>query len=236
MRDQIIAEIRRLAAGRDQPPGQIAFSRETGIADHQWLGRYWARWGDALAEAGYEPNKRTERLDSDGILSRVIAACRYYGHVPTKAESQLFRTIDPTMPSVKAVARHFGKRADLIAALAKRAGGDASYADIPAMLPKGDEALATFESPQSRSREGFVYLIKSGAFYKIGRSDELERRVKEIRIALPDKAELAHSIKTDDPAGIEAYWHRRFGDRRANGEWFKLTTADVAAFKKRKFQ
>jgi hypothetical protein len=44
------------------------------------------------------------------------------------------------------------------------------------------------------------------------------------------KETLIHTIDTDDPFGVEDYWYRRFADRRANGEWFNLTTSDVQSF------
>ncbi len=47
--------------------------------------------------------------------------------------------------------------------------------------------------------------MKSGRFYKIGRSNATGRREYEVAIQLPEKLSTVHVIRTDDPAGIEAY-------------------------------
>jgi hypothetical protein len=52
-------------------------------------------------------------------------------------------------------------------------------------------------------------------------------------LQLPERALLVHEITTDDALGIESYWHRRFAEKRLNGEWFALNRADVAAFQSR---
>jgi hypothetical protein len=80
-----------------------------------------------------------------------------------------------------------------------------------------------------------VYVMKSGRFYKIGRSNSAGRREYELGLQLPEPIAMVHAIRTDDPVGIEAYWHKRFEAKRKNGEWCELGTTDVAAFRRRKF-
>lgn len=236
MREHIVSEIRRLAAlNGGQAPGNQAFVSATGIIESKWRGKYWARWGDALIEAGFEPNAWTGKSDADAILAGVIAAARHYGHFPTNDEISMLRASDQSIPAPKTIQGNLGGRAERIAAIRQFIGDKPEYADVLAMLPSVASPRSA-PPPGTKAVDGHVYLIKSGEFYKVGRSDELERRVKEIRIALPDAATLVHAITTDDPPGIEAYWHRRFADRRANGEWFKLTPDDLKAFMRRKFQ
>ena len=81
---------------------------------------------------------------------------------------------------------------------------------------------------------GYFYIIKHGARreYKIGRTNNRLRREGEIGLDLPEKIEPIHVIETDDPAGVEAYWHRRFAEKRMKGEWFTLTSDDARAFKR----
>lgn len=234
MREIILAEIRRIAADNGgKPPGSQLFQAETGIAPHKWLGVHWAKWSDALSEAGYSPNDWQQKLDSNALLHRFAEIVRAKGGFPSNSEILLMRRTDASIPNPKTLRHHFEGRDGLIAALRTFCSNQEGFGDVIDDLP---ETRNIPKPMAAKVPEGWVYLLKSGQHYKIGRSDQLETRVKQISIALPEATTMVHAIRTDDPPGIEAYWHRRFADRRANGEWFKLTGPDVAAFTRRKFQ
>jgi hypothetical protein len=233
MRERILAEIKRIAdANGGQSPGMGLFETETGVRRQDWLGKYWARWSDAILEAGFQPQERAQKTKPEIVFLKLLDACRYFKKFPTKAELQLFRNVDPDFPWYTTLLSNFSDKSEMQREFRKWVSERSELLDVLAMLPES----TVNDAKANCTKEGFVYLIKSGANYKIGRGDELEKRVKQIRTALPDASTLEHSIRTDDPQGIESYWHRRFADKRANGEWFKLTTQDVSAFKKRKFQ
>ncbi len=215
-----------------KPLGKKAFMQQTGIKESEWSGIYWARWSDAVEEAGFIPNRANVRIDEAIIFAKLIAAIRYHKKLPTKAELRLYRnSIDQGFP-VAALIKRFRTVENIYSVLGEYAADNEEYSDITDLC----KAFISEDVIAIPASEGWVYLIQSGSHYKIGKSNNLERRIKEIRVQLPEAAILVHSIRTDDPDGIEAYWHRRFADRRANGEWFKLSLSDVAAFKRRKYQ
>ena len=234
IKNRIVAEIQRIAVEIGKVPGVSVFTQKSGIAQHEWYGVIWARWSDALSDAGLEKNALQERFSSNDVLQKVVEASLKQGRVPTVPEMKILRRTDSSFPNPKTVAAHFGNRAEVIEIIRKFCVGKPVYSELLANLPLPPVSAST--KPTAKLANGWVYILKSGPHYKIGRSDTVERRIKEISIALPESVQLIHAIETDDPPGIESYWHRRFADRRANGEWFKLDANDLRAFKRRKFQ
>src|SRR6516225_1952297 len=91
MRDQILQNIRRLAnESGGKAPGVRLFENQTGIGEAVWRGRYWARWGDALAEAGFAPNAWQGKHETELVLQKFVEVCRHYGRVPTVDEIKMY--------------------------------------------------------------------------------------------------------------------------------------------------
>lgn len=115
LRRTIIHEIKRLAAANaGRPPGRRAFERDTAIRESEWLGVIWARWGDAVVEAGFTPNEMQGRADRDELLGKLAEACREQGRMLTSAEFQLRRTRDASFPSYKTYESNFGAKDNII--------------------------------------------------------------------------------------------------------------------------
>jgi hypothetical protein len=235
VRDFIISEIKRLASDNGGvAPGKGAFARATGITEAKWRGVYWVKWSDAVEEAGFAPNTWNQKLDTRSVLTSVAELCRRLGRMPTHAEIKMERRSTHDFPALPTVLNHFPTKRELTGALRHLGASDPKWSSLLQIV--SEERVGEPISKTPGAAEGMVYLLKSGGHYKIGRSDDIERRFREVTIALPEAVTLIHTIRTDDPSGIEAYWHRRFAEKRANGEWFALSGDDVRAFRKRTFQ
>jgi hypothetical protein len=231
-RETILFEIKRIADEIGRSPGKTLFQKQTSIPESHWYGKYWLSWHDAIAEAGLEPNSIPAKVSEDELLRLFAEAVRKFRHIPSEAELRMYRRENPEFPAHTTFNKTFRDKKNLVSSLGEWVTRKDDFSDISSLIP---ESIVPHQSDENVA-EGFVYLLKSGPHYKIGRSDNLEKRIKQISIALPEGVTLVHSIRTDDPAGIESYWHRRFSERRANGEWFRLTNADIKAFKRRKYQ
>jgi hypothetical protein len=235
-KDEILAEIRRCAEDNGGVPlGRERFYAATGIRESDWSGRYWTRWSDAVTEAGYAANTLNPSHLDDQLLGPLALLVRDLGRFPTSPELRMRRREDPSFPSHNTYAR-FGNKAALITRVRDFCATDSDLADVYAICaPLVADEIEPTVPEDTPATDGFVYLLKSGKYHKIGRANDAGRRAYEIRLQQPEPVIEVHTIRTDDPEGIERYWHRRFADRRANGEWFKLTSADVRAFKRRRF-
>jgi len=233
----ILDAIRRLAeANGGIAVGKVRFARMTGISEAQWSGKYWINWSDAVAEAGYKPGSMNAAIPDGVVFDALADLVRSLGRYPGAAHLKMQKRTNPSFPNV-GVFERMGSRAEVAARLIAHCGDNPTLADVvaicePIAAKAAKEPVASMAGPGPQP--GVVYLMKSGRHYKIGRSNSAGRRAYELAIQLPERLETVHVIETDDAIGIERYWHLRFAAQRLNGEWFSLTAADVAAFKRRK--
>ena len=236
---QILSEIRRTArANGGVPLGWKRFKTETGIGYYDWFGKFGAGWSDLVREAGFDGNRfSTDGYSDDDLVQALVALTRRLKRVPVRAEILFAKVQDGKFPSEKAL-RRLGTKPETASRILEFCRSNDGYDDILALWeqtigaekPHAADESAYFSAPT----KGYVYLVRHGARaeYKIGRTCSPLRREGEVGIELPEKLAPIHYIETDDPAGVESYWHARFAAKRKQGEWFALSPEDVRAFKR----
>lgn len=80
---------------------------------------------------------------------------------------------------------------------------------------------------KSVKKDGFVYVLISSGYFKIGRSKSPQRRLSDLQMATPHKIDLYMHVHTERPDYVEKELHLRFHNKRKRGEWYELSNEDL---------
>jgi Meiotically up-regulated gene 113 len=171
-------------------------------------------------------------------MENLAMAVRTLKKYPSEPELMLYAREQTNFPHTKAYQRHFKTKSERLRALVAYCEQRRDLSDVLEIcrpLIEPEYKTDDIEKPSKPVIKGFVYLMRSGRYHKIGKSKHVGGREYQIGLKLPEAVTTIHSVATDDPDGIEVYWQNRFKDKRAEGEWFTLSPEDIKVFRLRKF-
>jgi len=132
-KQHIVAEIRRTAKDNSgEPLGIARFAQETGVREADWHGKFWARWGDALREAGFEPNQFNKAYPEDDLVEKFISLMRELGRFPVRGELKMKSRADQQFPSHNVFAR-LGSKQQLATKILSYCERHVGYEDVTAL-------------------------------------------------------------------------------------------------------
>jgi len=233
-KEDILSAIKAYAASHDRI-GKAAFLKETGISGYL-INKHWGGggWNKAVKEAGL-PTKvfARPRTGVEQILECVSQLILALNKWPAQTDLIHARASSATFPDPSVVLRYM-KDGSLAAKLIEYCSGKM---ELTTVLEIARQHVVPVVTDDGAKIKGHVYLMRTGRRYKIGRTNDPVRRHREVSLLLPDPTTVVHTIKTDDPPGIEVYWLERFKEKRVRDtEFFDLDAKDVRAFKRRTYQ
>lgn len=244
-KEQLVEHLRRAVRNNDGlPPGELRFYRESKLSKDRLWDAEIRSYGDLCELAGFPRNRLKQQMTADQLFEPLATLAVKLNRFPDNTDRRMARRRDGAFPSYAAYRTAQDKNGPL----------DLQLRDWCSSRPEHStalEILLAHIAPQDgrpqrgpsgqRIVNGHVYLMrygKSGRDYKLGKTEKVERRHAQISGMFPGELRVIHVIDTDDPAGIERYWKRRFESKRVQDkdEIFRLLPQDIAAFKWRKYQ
>ncbi|RJQ26487.1 hypothetical protein C4577_03185 [Candidatus Parcubacteria bacterium] len=232
-KEDILKEIRKVAKENGgKTPSEKVFYESTEIIRYNRM-RYWPNYGELVREAGLIPNEfdKTKYTQKE-LCEMFIGVIRETGKWPTRGLLDVKHFKDSSFPNSKTFYSKLGLTGDLAKTILGYVEDRDEFEDVVnicnSILKKYKNHSETSENDVA---SGFVYLGKQHGRYKIGKSKDANRRREDITLLGPEPFKLIHEIETDDMNGVEKYWHERFKSKWVRGEWFKLNSSDIKAFK-----
>lgn len=206
-REHILNEIQRLTATNGaNPPGRERFEDATGIRQHEWQGRYWSRWSDALEEAGVQTAPRIPVPDtpSEPMNMRLLPPSNphafAYTFAATVVSIALLTPIILTAPAAAGTAGRIGAAtatATLPAAVtwlvARKASRRWAWWAYPGCILAGSLVLVAISLPLKTQRTPSAHTPTAPADTNSASSHRARR---EYRIVAPRR--LAGFVKVHD--------------------------------------
>jgi len=101
------------------------------------------------------------------------------------------------------------------------------YEYMPYKVDCNDNSYKNYEySKQQNKKYKFVYIAKHNDFYKIGRTNNLNRRFKTMRTGNPIIILIASRL-VENNIILENELHNKFKDKHFKGEWYLLEEKDL---------
>lgn len=84
-------------------------------------------------------------------------------------------------------------------------------------------------SARKEKKQSKTYILKdtSSKLYKIGRTSNVEGRIKSLSVANPN---LKIILVID--SNVENHLHKQFKEKKVSSEWYSLTSSDIEYVKK----
>src|SRR5205085_1814587 len=128
------------------------------------------------------------RLEHDSVVPPIANLVSRLGRWPTEAELRLAKRSDPGVPAVKVV-RRLEADADFMASLREHCARTPALVHVEGIIADRHRKHRAAAIP-AVATAGYVYMMRSGKRYKIGRTSSPTRRHREVRLDLPERTDL----------------------------------------------
>lgn len=91
-----------------------------------------------------------------------------------------------------------------------------------------DSAKRPFPPPRCPAGPGIYVLKAGGGLYKIGKTGNLQRRMKDYQTVIPSELLTLVAFLPTDNLRIESALHQCYANKRTDGEWFALSPVELA--------